>query len=235
MLQTQKDAIAEQLASAKRNFEVDIANIADTNEAQASADLMIDQEITAINNPDVARKARQQTIEEALLPLATLYAGVKRSAPESAAIEAYVSSAEQQNFGVLGQEITLDIVKRDITKSHSHQDVSGSDIPSYSVSQTTNSIGVQWDILIDIFRRHRQQQRTPGSGTVEHSPFRSGKCAPERDSQHQASLSRRVSKGPAQVKVYEAVEISSQSSLDSDRLDYQVGTRINIDVLNAQQ
>jgi len=37
------------------------------------------------------------------------------------------------------------------------------------------------------------------------------------------------------VKALQAAERSSQSSLESNRLGYQVGVRINIDVLNAQQ
>jgi outer membrane protein len=37
------------------------------------------------------------------------------------------------------------------------------------------------------------------------------------------------------VRALEAAEISSQSALESNRLGYQVGVRINIDVLNAQQ
>ena len=44
-----------------------------------------------------------------------------------------------------------------------------------------------------------------------------------------------MTSGLAQIKGYEAAEISSQSSLDSNKLGYTVGVRINIDVLNAQQ
>ena len=44
-----------------------------------------------------------------------------------------------------------------------------------------------------------------------------------------------VTSGLAQVKALEAAERSSQSALESNRLGYQVGVRINIDVLNAQQ
>jgi outer membrane protein len=38
----------------------------------------------------------------------------------------------------------------------------------------------------------------------------------------------------SQVKALEAAEASSQSALDANRLGYQVGVRINIDVLNSQ-
>ena len=41
--------------------------------------------------------------------------------------------------------------------------------------------------------------------------------------------------GLSQIRALEAAEISSKSALDSNRLGYDVGVRINIDVLNAQQ
>ena len=40
--------------------------------------------------------------------------------------------------------------------------------------------------------------------------------------------------GQGQVKALEAAEASSQSALEANRLGYQVGVRINIDVLNSQ-
>jgi outer membrane protein len=43
-----------------------------------------------------------------------------------------------------------------------------------------------------------------------------------------------VVSGQSQVLALEAAETSSQSALDANRLGYQVGVRINIDVLNAQ-
>jgi len=43
-----------------------------------------------------------------------------------------------------------------------------------------------------------------------------------------------VQSGMSQVKALEAAEASSLVALDANRLGYQVGVRINIDVLNAQ-
>jgi outer membrane protein len=43
-----------------------------------------------------------------------------------------------------------------------------------------------------------------------------------------------VLSGLGQVKALEAAEASSQSALDANKLGYQVGVRINIDVLNSQ-
>jgi outer membrane protein len=44
-----------------------------------------------------------------------------------------------------------------------------------------------------------------------------------------------VTSGLAQIRALEAAEKSSELALDSNLLGYQVGVRINIDVLNAQQ
>jgi outer membrane protein len=43
-----------------------------------------------------------------------------------------------------------------------------------------------------------------------------------------------VQSGLSSVKAFEAAEFSSQSALDANKLGYQVGVRINIDVLNSQ-
>ena len=43
-----------------------------------------------------------------------------------------------------------------------------------------------------------------------------------------------VTSGLAQVKAFEAAQVSSRSALDANKLGYEVGVRINIDVLNAQ-
>ena len=40
--------------------------------------------------------------------------------------------------------------------------------------------------------------------------------------------------GLAQVKALKAALVSSQSALESNKLGYEVGVRINIDVLNAE-
>ena len=44
-----------------------------------------------------------------------------------------------------------------------------------------------------------------------------------------------VTNGIAQIGALEQALVSSQSALDSNKLGYEVGVRINIDVLNAQQ
>ncbi|MDP5007559.1 MAG: TolC family outer membrane protein, partial [Glaciimonas sp.] len=245
-LKAQEKAISEQLASTKRNFEVGTATITDTNEAQARFDLVIAQQIAATNNVEVARSTLQKITGLAPAPLSTLRTGVKLSAPEPAQIAAWESGAEQQNLGVVAQQIALESAKREIKKnraghmptvdlvaSRSHSGVNDSPIPLYNVNQMSNSIGLQWNIPLYAGGAVNSQ--------VRQAVALEDKARSDLDNARQtAALNARqaylgVSNGLAQVKAYEAAEVSSQSSLDSNKLGYQVGVRINIDVLNAQQ
>src|SRR5437868_2896106 len=56
-VRAQKEAVAEQLASAKRNFEVGTSTITDTREAQARYDLVIAQELASENDLQVKQLA----------------------------------------------------------------------------------------------------------------------------------------------------------------------------------
>jgi len=71
-IQAQKTAISEQLAQAKRNFEVGTATITDTHEAQARFDLATSQEIAALSDLEIRQRALQQiigTFPDRLTPL----------------------------------------------------------------------------------------------------------------------------------------------------------------------
>ena len=61
----QKTAFAEQLAQAKRNFEVGTATITDANDAQARHDLAVSQEIAAQNDLEIKKQTLRQIIGRA--------------------------------------------------------------------------------------------------------------------------------------------------------------------------
>jgi len=243
-IRAQKAAITEQLAAAKRAFEVGTATITDTHEAQARYDLVIAQEYAAQNELDIARAALQQIVGRPVGDLSDLRSGVTLSPPEPARVDEWVRTAEQQNYGVIAQELALQIAQREIkrnraghyptldleaSRSHSSNSVT---IPG-STNGTTNSIGVRW--TVPLF-----------SGFAVTSAVREAIALEDRTrsdleaARRNAALGAReaylgVTAGLAQVRALKAAELSSKSALESNRLGYQVGVRINIDVLNAQQ
>src|SRR5262249_50997569 len=83
----QKVAIAEQLAQAKRNFEVGTATITDTHEAQARFDLATSQEIAAQSDLEIKKRTLQQIVGKFPEQLAPLKANIELTAPNPNSME----------------------------------------------------------------------------------------------------------------------------------------------------
>ncbi len=244
LTRAQKTAVTEQLASAKRNFEVGTQTITDTHEAQAAYDLVVAQEFAAINDLDNKRNALQAIIGTDPGTLAPLQAGVTLAPPSPAVVDSWVSAAETQNYAVTVDELELELAKRDIARnraghlptldliaSSSRREVNGQSPASGEFKN--NSIGVQWSV--PIFSGFAVTSRVREAIALE-DRARNDLEATRRNA---ALLARQsflgVNSGMAQVKALEAAEVSSTSALESNQLGYQVGVRINVDVLNAQR
>ncbi len=241
----QKAAVAEQLASAKRNFEVGTQTITDTHEAQAAYDLTVAQELAAINDLDNKRNALQAIIGTVPGDLAKLKPGVSINAPQPLAIDNWISSAENQNPLVQVQQLTLESARHeigrqraghyptlDLTASSTHTRTDGQ-VQNVSGRNSSNQIGVQWSV--PLFSGFAVNSRVRESIALE-DKARNDLEATKRNAALQARQAYLgVNSGLAQVKALEAAEVSSQSALESNKLGYQVGVRINIDVLNAQK
>jgi outer membrane protein len=245
-IQANKVAITEQLASAKRNFEVGTTTITDTNEAQSRYDLAVAQELGAQNDLEIKRTALEQIIGTPPGDLSSLRAGVKLTLPEPAQMDKWVDSADHENFTVVGQQINLEIARRtikvsraghyptlDLVAQQQHLNQGGSSATTSQGVGTTNSAGVQWTIpIFSGFSVNSQVKESVAlANKAEHDLESARRTAAQAARQSYLG----VSSGLSQVTAYEAAEVSSQSSLDSNLLGYQVGIRINIDVLNAQQ
>lgn len=241
-VQAQKTAITEQLAAAKRNFEVGTTTITDTHEAQARHDLALAQEFAALSDLEIKRAALQQIIGNPPGALSTLQPGASISAPSPERIDNWVDSAEKQNYGVIGAQIALESAQRDISRnraghyptldlvaSRNH----GSQSATSATASTSNAIGVQWNI--PLFSGFAVTSRVRESIALEDKARNDLETVRRNAAQGARQSYLGVTSGLAQVKALEAAEISSQSALDSNKLGYEVGVRINIDVLNAQQ
>jgi outer membrane protein len=240
----EKAAVTEQLASAKRNFEVGTQTITDTHEAQAAYDLVVSREFAAVNDLDNKRASLQAIIGTLPPALAPLRTGVTLAAPAPTTIDPWISSAESQNYGVMVQQLNLESAKReisrqraghyptlDLTAAATHQ--RADQFTTVSGTQNNRSIGVQWNV--PIFSGFSVTSHVREAISLE-DKARNDLEANKRSAALQARQAYLgVNSGLAQVKALEAAEVSSKSALDSNMLGYQVGVRINIDVLNSQR
>ncbi len=239
----QKTAIEQQLASAKRNFEVGTATITDTNETQARYDLATAQEIAAENDLQVKRAALQQITGKAPGELVPLRAGVQLPAPQPSAIDQWVDSAEQDNIGVRVAQANAEIASREVSKARAGHYPTVDLVASYARSYnpttanldrlTTTQAGVQ--ISVPLFAGFAVQSRVSQTISLEDQAKQNLEAAKRAAAQGARSAYLGVTNGLAQVRALEAAERSSQTAFEANQLGYKVGVRVNIDVLNAQQ
>jgi outer membrane protein len=242
-IQAQKIAIAEQLASAKRNFEVGTATITDTHEAQARFDLTEAQEIGALNDLEIKRNQLALLTGQVPDGLRGLAAGVKLSPPEPATVDQWVVNAESGNIGVVAQGLAAEIAKLDIRRASAGHLPTLDAVASYTdsksaflsspFSSTVTNIGVQ--LNIPIFSGYATSSQVTQAIALEEKARADLDTARRNAAQGARSAYLGVQSGLSQVRALEAAERSSLLALDANKLGYEVGVRINIDVLNAQQ
>lgn len=244
--EAQKTAIAQQLAQARRNFEVGNATITDTHDAQARYDLVTAQEIAARNDLEVKNRALEQLIGRT----APLLAGPgKRFVPQPPvpnAMDQWVERARTSSLPVRIAQDNLTFATQEVARNRGGhyptvdafasytESGSGSGIQGGSGTDTTSKvIGLQLSIPL--------YQGGGINSRVREALANEEKARQDlENARRSAELAARsgylgVTSGLAQIRALEAALVSSQSSLDSTILGQEVGVRTQVDVLNAQQ
>ena len=242
LAQAQQESIGEQLAQAKRNFEVGTSTITDTHDAQARFDLALSQVITAENDLESKRRGLQQIIGRVPDDLVTVKGEVPLFPPEPNTMDFWVDKALMQNPETQIAKSAFDIASEEVRKAH------GGHLPTVDLvatygdtyqgggsgyDQNSKTIGLQ--LNLPIF-----------AGGATSSKVREAVANQERARQQLEAARRRVAlqarqaylgvtSGIAQVKALQQAVISNQSSLDSTKLGLEVGVRTSVDLLNARQ
>jgi len=244
-LLAQKLAVSEQLASAKRNFEVGTATITDTREAQARYDLVIAQEIAGRNDLQVKKLALDQLVGKTnTTPLGVaLPLTLPPVQPDDVA--AWVQKSDEQHPGIAQSRLALEVAQMETRKAQAGAkptlDLTGSfnltqnnDSSSVASYYRTASATVGVVFSMPLFSGYAVENRIKETLLLE-DKARSDLDAIKRTvAQASRAAYFGLLSGQGQVKALEAAEASSQSALDANKLGYQVGVRINIDVLNSQ-
>ncbi|HEY1393074.1 MAG TPA: TolC family outer membrane protein [Methylibium sp.] len=247
--QANKKAIAEQLASAKRNFEVGNATITDTREAQARFDLATAQEIAADNDLHTKRIALDQLVGRSDVSPKPLAAPVALPPLMPAGVEEWVAQTDQApsvRKARVGYEVaqletekaraghlpTLNL-NAGYTKGHSNIDQSAfGQSTGLSGPVTQSNIGIT--LNVPLFAGYTVQNRVKETLLLEEQTRNNLEAARRGTAQATRQAFFGVQSGQAQVQALEAAESSSKLALEATELGYKVGVRVNIDVLNAQ-
>ena len=246
LVRAQKEATAEQLAQAKRNFEVGTATITDTHEAQARYDLNSAQEIAALNDLESKRRALQILTGREIAELTPLRPDIRLSPPNPPDMAAWVDIAEKNAFPIQIAEAAAEVAAleaRRSTAAHlptldfvaTHGQTGASATSDSSVGRDTTNTVIGLQLAMPLFQGGALTSRDRETAALS---LRAKEDL--ENARRNAVLSTRqnyllVSNGISLIAALEQALVSSQSALDSNRLGYEVGVRINIDVLNAQQ
>ena len=240
-VQRNKSAISEQREQAIKNFEVGTATITDSQEAQARYDLMLAQEIAAISELEIKRHTLRTITGKPAGDLDGLKENASILPPQPAAIETWVDKAETANLTVMTQQTALEIAQNKVSQARAGHYPTINATANYSrptpntgvSASENNSFGIE--ISIPIFAGGGTSSRTR-----EAVALRSASESALEDARRTATLNTQqaflgVVNGLGQVRALEAALKSSELALSSNKLGYEVGVRINIDVLNAEQ
>lgn len=254
LIRSQKAAITEELAAAKRNFEVGTATIIDTQEAQARYDLSIAQEIAEENTLNISLRtleritgkppAELDTLVDQAEQQAVLIDPIIRRLSEAHAMDDWATRAEEGNLNVAIQRYNKSIADEQIELSRAGHYPTLNAVASYryGINQSlgitladinTALVGVEFNLPIY-------------QGGLVDSQVRQAVANQEKARQdlntalREATLNVRqaylnVTSADAQVRALERTVASTKLQLESTRLGVQVGVRTSLDVLNAQQ
>jgi outer membrane protein len=247
---SQKAAVSENLAQAKRNFEVGTATITDTNDAQAKYDQIVAQEISVRNDLENALAALRAIIGRLPKDLKRFDRKFEPEPPMPNALEPWVDKAIRENLQVRIAQANLDIANLEVDRQRAghyptvdlvasyNQNYAGGGASTalasnFATDYRLGLVGVQLNLPIyqggSVDSKVRQ-------AIANQDATRQNLEAARRSAQLLAQSSfAGVTNGVAQVKALDQALASAQVSYESNKLGLEVGVRTNLDVLNQQQ
>jgi outer membrane protein len=228
-VQASKKAISEQLASAKRNFEVGTATITDTREAQARYDLALAQELAADNDLRVKRLALDQLVGRQNATPKSLAVPVTLPPLAPANVDDWISAADARSPTIQQAQFNLEVAQLETRKARAGHlptltlganyaktypngsaDVTTTDPTGTGTANSRNlnstSAGVALTLNVPIFAGFSIQNRVKETLSLEEKARNDLDVARRGITQGTRQAYFGVQTGRAQVKALEAAE-----------------------------
>ena len=243
-LEAARRATLEQLQQARREFEVGTKTIIDTNEAQARYDQIVAQQQVAIGTLIVRRSELQTVIGREVDTLAPLRERPNLLPPTPSEISTWVGAAEQNNYNVQVARATYEIASREVQRARDGYKPTVDVVAGYNMNKFNGTQSSDFNPRIGAGSVGLQLNWPIYQGGLTQSRVREALSLQDRYSsdlegaRRSAALAARqaftgVNFGLSQVQALESAEVSARTQLESTQLGYQVGVRIQLDVLNA--
>ncbi|MBL1379538.1 outer membrane channel protein TolC [Zobellella iuensis] len=243
-VQANKEAVSRQLDQTRQRFEVGLSAMTDVHEAQAQYDQALAEEISAENAVNNAREVLRELTGISYARLNELNTDTFSPQRPTAAADAWLEIALEQNLELHNQRINKDIASEQIGLAQSGRlptlDLNAGLSSNYSDYKnnnqndgTLNEGTVGLSLSLPVFTggatgsqiKQAQYNYVAASEQLERS-FRSVQ------SQVYSSFND-VNAAIGSIRAFEQFVVSAESALSATEAGYEVGTRTIVDVLNA--
>ncbi|MCY1281188.1 Outer membrane protein TolC [compost metagenome] len=237
-------AFEEQLASAKRRYELGEGTVTDVDEATARRDLAQAELIEAEDRLVVALRLLQEYLSEVPESLATLHASFPTPPLEPANLQDWLVKAKADNPTIHARRYSHAVAEEDVNKAKSGHWPTLDFVAGYTAgeSETISTLD--------------QRNRYSSIGLEVNIPLYSGgsvsaqsrqavanrdRAAEELNASREEVISgttrefRGVQSGATRIRALETAVTSSERSLDSTKKGFLAGTSTNVDILNAEE
>lgn len=241
-------AVEQQLGLARRNFDVGTGTVTDAHEAQSRLDLARAQAVAARNELDNKRAEVDRMLGEPVVRLSRLRDSSRPPDLQPDTLQPWVDSAREQSPQVRIAQAALDVADREIAKSQAAHSPSLEFTAGYGTNFSSGSMSSPADIMTRTRAGQVGLNLTiplfAGGGTqarVREAVALKDKAGEDLEAVRRLAMTQArqafsgVTNGAAQVEALESAIRSSKSSVDANKIGFRIGTRINIDVLNAEQ
>ncbi len=246
LAQQQKLAVSEQLAQAKRNFEVGTATITDTNEAQAKYDQIIATEIQSLNDLDRRRTALMAIIGRMPKSLKRVGRGFEPFLPEPNRLEYWVERALKENLSVRSAQSNFEIASLEVDRARAGHLPTLDAVASATVTANSGSINADYSantrqgliglvVNVPIYQGGFVTSRVREAISLQDRSRADLEAAKRSAASNAQDGFSGVNSAAAGVKAFEQAVASAEVALQSNILGQEVGIRTNLDVLNVQQ
>lgn len=244
----QDNSVDMQLTLAKRNFEVGTSTVTDVHEAKSRFELSKAQRIGAENELQAKQAELERITGNMPAKLAALQTQVIPPLPSPPELASWISKAKEQHPMVLVQIEAQEVASKEISKNRAGHlptlDFTASRSASYSSGSLSSPTDLETRAKTNQYSLQLSVPIYSGGmidSRVKESAAMLSKTQAELESARRqvATMARQafngVMNGHAQIEALTAAVTASKSSVNANKIGYKIGTRINIDVLNAEQ
>jgi outer membrane protein len=241
-------AIEQQLNLARRGFNAGTNPITDVHESKSRFDLARAQRVAAQNELEAKRSELEKIIGTLPETVSSLDPDAVPPLPDPRDVEAWIAIAREHAPAVRGQRAAVEVAEREIAKSRAGHlptlDMTASYGSNYSSGNSnlatdyetrirSGQIGVQFSI--PIYSGGAVDSRVTDSIAALYKARAELETARRQAGSTARQAFAGVANGISQIEALVSAVDSSISSVNANQVGYRLGTRINIDVLNAEQ